>query len=38
MELEIASDPDQQTVQVAVEFVIKGYGEVFKYEASIKGE
>ena len=33
----ISSNPDQQAIQVAVTFVIKGYGEIFRYETSLKG-
>jgi len=36
--IEISSDPDQQFIQVTVTFVIKGYGEIFRYETPIKGD
>lgn len=37
-EVEVSSDPDQQYIQLVVTFIIKGYGDIFKYETSLKGE
>ncbi len=37
-EMEVASDPDDQYIQISVMFVIKGYGEIFKYQTSLKGD
>lgn len=36
--VEISSNPDRQSIQIVVEFSIKGYGDIFKYETSIQGE
>lgn len=37
-EVEVSSDPDRQVVQLVVKFIIKGYGDIFKYETSLKGD
>jgi len=35
-EVGVSSDPDEQYIQLVVTFVIKGYGDIFKYETSFK--
>lgn len=37
-EIEVSSDPDQQFIQLVVTFIIRGYGDIFKYETSLKGD
>jgi phage baseplate assembly protein W len=36
-EVELLSDPDNSTLSISIEFVIKGLENIFKYETTIRG-
>lgn len=38
VEIDLFTEPDKNSISIAIMFVIKGYNKIFKYEQSIGGE